>query len=72
MGRLERIGLREVHESRTLCYRLVNADCSVGEEEFIDVEQVSVVVTELRRFLRSMPDGQNAEPSVAPDCGVIT
>jgi hypothetical protein len=65
MEGLERIGLREVHESRTLCYRLVVARCSVGEEEFIDAEQVSVVVAELRRFLRSLPDGQDAESSAA-------
>src|SRR5437899_1068201 len=63
---LERIGLREVHESRTLCHRLVVAHCSVGEEEFIDAEEVSVVVADLRRFLRSLPDGPDAEPSVAP------
>ena len=71
MQGLERIGLREVHESRNLCYRLVVAHCSVGEEEFIDVEQVSVVVADLRLFLRSLPDGQDAEPSIAPDCGGI-
>ncbi len=72
MEGLERIGLREVHESRRLCHRLVVAHCSVGEEEFIDTEQVSVVVAELRRFLRSLPGGQDAEPSIAPDCGGIT
>jgi hypothetical protein len=72
MEGLERIGLREVHESRSLSRRLVEAHCFVGEEEFINVEQVSVVVADMRRFLRSLPDGQNAEPKVAPDCGGIT
>src|SRR5262245_41152962 len=61
---LERIGVRELHESRSLCHRLVVAHCSVGEEEFIDAEQVSVVIAELRRFLRSLLDGQDAEPKV--------
>ena len=67
MGGLERIGLREVRESRNLCHRLVAAHCLVGEEEFIGAEQVSGVVSEMRRFLRSLPDGQNAEPSNAMD-----
>jgi hypothetical protein len=66
---LERIGLREVHAARTLCYRLVVAHCSVGEEEFIDAEQVSVVVAELRRFLRSLPDGQDAVPGTSESDG---
>jgi hypothetical protein len=65
MEGLERIGSRQIHESRSLCYRLVVAHCSVGEEEFIDAEQVSVVVADLRRFLRSLPDGQDAEPGFA-------
>lgn len=65
MEGLERIGLRQVHESRTVCYRLLVAHCSVGEEEFIDAEQVSVVVAELRRFLRSLPDGQDAAPGTS-------
>ena len=67
MGELERIGLREVRESRNLCYRLVVAECSVGEHELIDAEQVSGVVSEMRRFLRSLPDGQDAEPADAAD-----
>lgn len=69
MAGLERIGLREVHDSRTLCHRLVVAHCSIGEEEFIDAEQVGVVVADLRRFLRSLPDGQDAEPDAAADGG---
>ena len=69
MGGLERIGLREVRESRSLCHRLVVAHGSVGEEEFIDAEQVSVVVSEMRRFLRSLPDGQDAEPTAAAGGG---
>lgn len=71
MGGLERIGLREVRESRDLCHRLVVAHCSVGEEEFIDAEQVSAVVAEMRQFMRSLPDGQDAEPGAAPDTGGI-
>jgi hypothetical protein len=67
IGGLERIGLREVRESRNLCHRLVDAHCSVGEEKFIGDEQVSGVVSEMRRFLRSLPDGQNAEPTDAMD-----
>ena len=69
MAGLERIGLREVHESRTLCHRLVVAHSSVGEEEFIEAEQVGAVVAELRQFLRSLPDGQDAEPGAAADRG---
>ena len=64
-----RIDLREVRESRSLCHRLVVAHGSVGEEEFIDAEQVSGVVSEMRRFLRSLPDGQDAEPTAAADGG---
>ncbi len=72
MEGLERIGLREVHESRSLTHRLVSAHCFNGVEEFMNVEQVPVVVADLRRFLLSLPDGQGAEPKVAPDCGGIT
>lgn len=61
MAGLERIGLREVHESRTLCHRLLVAHCFVGDEEFIDATEVGVVVAEMRRFLRSLPDGQDSE-----------
>jgi hypothetical protein len=66
---LERIGLRQIHESRSLTHRLVTAHFSDGMEEFIDVEQVPGVVADLRRFLRSLPDGQDAEPGAAADGG---
>jgi hypothetical protein len=59
MEGLERIGLQEVHKSRSLTHRLVSAHCFDGVEEFMDVEQVKVVVAELRRFLRSLPDGED-------------
>lgn len=72
MEGLGRIGLREVHESRSLTHRLVSSHCFDGVEEFMDVEQVPVVVAGLRRFLRPLPDGQDAEQSVARDCGGIT
>ncbi|MFL5327844.1 MAG: hypothetical protein ACJ8C4_02930 [Gemmataceae bacterium] len=66
---LERIGLQEIHESRRLCYRLVRAHYDVGEDEFIKVQQVPVVVAELRRFLRSLPNGPDSEPGTAADGG---
>lgn len=65
MEGLERIGLLQIHEARFLTSRLVSAHCFVGEEEFMDVEQMPVVVADLRRFLRSLPDGQDAEPDAA-------
>jgi hypothetical protein len=60
MEGLERIGLRQVHESRDLTHRLVIAHCSDGVEEFLDLERASVVLADLRRFLRSLPDGEEA------------
>lgn len=65
MQGLEQIGLREIHEARCLTRDLVRAHCSVGMEEFIDVEQVPLVVKELRRFLKSLPDGSGTEPYAA-------
>ena len=69
MEGLERIGLRQVHESHSLTHRLVRAHFSVGMEDFIDSEQVPVVVADLRRFLRSLPDGTDAEPPSSADRG---
>jgi hypothetical protein len=60
MEGLERIGLRQVHQSRELTHRLVAAHFSDGVQEFMDVERVPVVLADLRRFLRSLPDGQEA------------
>ena len=67
MEGLERIGLREIHAARELTHRLVSAHFSDGVEEFIDVEQVRILLSDLRRFLRSLPDSFTAKPDATSD-----
>ena len=55
MQALEGIGLQSIHRVRTFSHRLVSAHLSDGEQEFRDDERVSTVVSELRRFLSSLP-----------------
>lgn len=59
IGALERIGLQQVHQSRDLTNRLVIAELSDESDAFIDMKHVPVVA-DLRRFLRSLPDGPEA------------
>jgi hypothetical protein len=54
---VEGIGLPAIHEARDLTYRLVIAHVSVAMEEFIDAEEVSQVLSDMRRFLCSLPGG---------------
>lgn len=62
MEGLERIGLRQIHDSRGLAARLVNAHLIDGSEEFIDAEKVQVVISDLRQFLKSLRDSKDTEP----------
>lgn len=51
MQALESIDFAAIHQARSLCSRLVHAHFWCGDEEFIDIESVSVVIREFREFL---------------------
>lgn len=68
---LERIGSREIHQSRQLKRRLGEAHLWAGMEGFSNVEPVGVVLDDFRRFLCSLPDGCDAELSTSRDQGSV-
>jgi hypothetical protein len=55
MQGLEKIDLETIRASRHPTYRLTVSHMSVGEEEFIDTEKESSVLSDFRQFLRSLP-----------------
>lgn len=60
MEGVEGVRLSVLHEASDLAYRLVTAHMEAGMEEFIDTEEVAEVLSEMRRFLRSLPGGAEA------------
>ena len=51
MEALEALPYQRIKDADHLCYRLVTADMSVGEEDFIEAESVSAVLRDFRAFL---------------------
>ena len=56
MRALEKIDLREIHQSRDLTHRLVTAWFNDGDERFGADEDAVSVREEMRKFFRSLPD----------------
>src|SRR5688572_16005753 len=65
---LERIGLQQIHESRSISRRLVMARLA---DQPVASERVSAALADMRRFLRTLPDGQDAEPPETKDHPLI-
>jgi hypothetical protein len=57
MQALEKVDLRKIHESRDLTHRLVTAWFCDGDEQFGAEADAASVREEMRKFLRSLPDG---------------
>ena len=60
MNALEQVGLRDLHASRELAYRLVIADLSEIGDGFEIQEDATQVRAEMRDFLRSLPGAEVA------------
>lgn len=57
MEALEALPYQRIREARSLCFRLITAHLSTGEEDFVDYEVVSEVLRDFRVFLDSLPGG---------------
>jgi hypothetical protein len=55
MEGLEALPYERIKEAGRLCHRLVTADLTDGEEQFIECEAVSAVLRDFRAFLNQLP-----------------
>ena len=62
MDALEALPYQRIKDADDLCYRLVTAHFTDGEEEFIDQESVAAVLRDFRTFLTSLSGGGAESP----------
>lgn len=55
MGALECLQYQRIKDADSLCGRLVSAHTFIGEEEFIDHEKTTEVLSEFKEFLSLLP-----------------